>query len=1086
MMTTTTTRATIIPLLLLVVAAALAVVVVVVEAKTSSGTTNDHYYGIVEPGARKSRRAHAVSQQLSHLVKSKFDELNPQTTTTPSPTTNTASPPSPSSEAGGDQKGKKHASKKSEDDDGTTTSTATPQTTTSDKLLPKHHDLNKFTKNVKKAKKHPSKSSSTAAAKIKEEEEEKGNSGGICPANGNLRTLYITTQRGNNIASFDSFGRYLGLVIKSETFPKFFEWRGEGDDDDDSDEYPDIINKSDTAISTKSPSPDQEDEDEAQQQTGGDLFGVQKLRQLKYGPDGLLYAASGRSTLSRIFAISPDGIFPNNGDSSSSVAQITPQLRSESDPLVQQLSMEDRDEYFFSHLPSHLRMNHDCTRNYIYTLARRESNEGSSTPQVFTATQRSKDDDNKKKKQSRHNKRKYGNYDVSPTSSEAKKSTFSSPPALVHTGGGRGASSSSLTHITKSTTPTPPTTLHRTHYYNPNMQHPYDFIFHPDDGTLYVTNQNSLSVTWYVGPTTTSKQLDGILTRSIDAAERALLPAIRADASLDVKKARLELRGNVKRLMMQLMDNRVAPIGEGDAKDPLPLSGGRSGYAGMPLPPSFSVMKTLLTYDALMSNGGRKFNNRSDYEDSNNNNKEDTTTTSKKPSASVVSMIVDPSPSLLLPTEAVGVFASAAVHLKESSASPDTTNHHQGAGGSSIFMSVRGIGISPLLPFSPSEGVFLHELSQRETTRLKEERASRYHLGNSSTTSYNDDDDEEEENDSTSNNDTSTSDKKKRKQKKKTSFKKENGGVEMIRVVVVADVVGNTIHVLHETTGEILWQYVNIVKEPIQIHFPKRALHMTAPGTATHANDYWFYVTSKSGGVYRVPLRREAAAVTSSTKSVFSTVQTLIDQHGRVVVPSSSSSRIGASSQSAPATMDGDNINGASSSAVKAASGFFEDPDHNVAYLADRKGMSVRTYATPDELFDVTSSSIDSSSSSYNSAQQHSTSSSKQYLKQIESAAALEFTGNFVRHLPDFPEFLLYTRVDSQSRMGTCMELTRSGSLKVSSLCRAAQIWILLIVFAVAWVLLTKTRMGVIILAGCCGRTLTSQRVVVLDGDNEM
>eukprot|EP00658_Telonema_sp_P-2_P041885 TRINITY_DN30008_c0_g1_i1.p1 TRINITY_DN30008_c0_g1~~TRINITY_DN30008_c0_g1_i1.p1 ORF type:complete len:309 (-),score=37.13 TRINITY_DN30008_c0_g1_i1:185-1111(-) len=262
---------------------------------------------------------------------------------------------------------------------------------------------------------------------------------------------------------------------------------------------------------------------------------------------------------------------------------------------------------------------------------------------------------------------------------------------------------------------------------------------------------------------------------------------------------------------------------------------------------------------------------------------------------------------------------------------------------------------------------------------------------------------------------------------------------------------------------------------------------MTAPGTDTHANDYWFYVTSKSGGVYRVPLRREAAAVTSSTKSVFSTVQTLIDQHGRVVPPStSSSSRIGGAASQSTSNMDGDNTDGASSSAVKAASGFFEDPDHNVAYLADRKGMSVRTYATPDELFDGASSSStsdDASKNTNNAAQQHSTSSSKQYLKQIQSAAALEFTGNFVRHLPDFPEFLLYTRVDSQTRMGACMELTRSGALKVSSLCRAAQLWILLIIFAVVWVLLTKTRMGVIILAGCCGRTLTSQRVVVLDSD---
>ena len=930
---------------------------VVVATLAAAASSPSPHFGIVEPGAWKSRRAHAASKELSHLVDSKFNELDRIHNGPPPPTTAAKNTGAKGSD-GGDE---------------------TPEAPTD--TIPDHHSTNSL---LRKKAKGLSKSARNigrvAAASIGYEPKRSG----ICPANGNLRTLYITTQRGNNIVAFDSFGRYLGLVIRPETFPRFFDWEDYKWEEGDEGEI--FVTATNTSEFSSTPT---------------ELYGVQKLRQVKYGPDGLLYAASGRASLSRIFALSPDGVLEGSS-SHGSIASITPTLREEDDPLMPRLDSSVREKEVFSSLPASLRMNTDCTRNYVYTLARLQRDEGEETSRVFTATTSSPSPSKSTKKS---NKKRFGDLVVTPS---ADTPPGASVPAVVVS----GAATKGM-----------PPVMRRTHYYNPNMQHPYDFIFHPDDGTLFVTNQNSVSVTWYVGPTTTTKQLNLILDRSIEAAERALLPALKADSSRDNKEARAELKANVKRVMMQLMDNAVAPVGEGDARDPLPLAGGRSTYAGMPLPPSYAVMSSLLTYHNLISSGGKRFNNKT---------KVDMSSAATKVRAAgggeESTIVIDPTPSLLLPTEAVGVFASAETHTTRGEQQPLLGNP---------FSSVRGIAISPLLPFSPSEGVFLHELSPEVVARLTAQRAARYGLIDSSKAMR-----------------AST------KKAAKSSGVVVDDDVEMVRVVVVADVVGNTIHVLHEHTGEVLWQYVNVIQEPVQIHFPKRGVHMTAENSPTHANDFWFYVTSKSGGVYRVPLRREAAAATPSSKSVFSTIQTLIDARGHVVGANTASSNPNAVS----ATSSDPESTGTSSS-VKAASGFFEDPDHNVAFLADRKGMRVRTYATPDDLV----GDRDSSS--------HAATSGKQYLRQVEQSAALEFTGDFVKNLPDLPEFLLYTRVDSHTRIPVCRELTRSGILKISSLCIAVQVWLLLGLAALIWVSCTRTRIGVIMLGTCCGRTLTTQKL---------
>lgn len=79
-----------------------------------------------------------------------------------------------------------------------------------------------------------------------------------CPANGNTHVLYVTTNMGTNIDSFDTNGRNLGPVIDTATFPPNYR--------------------------------------------------VDKLRAMVHGPDGNLYISSARGPYSKIFAVSGNGV----------------------------------------------------------------------------------------------------------------------------------------------------------------------------------------------------------------------------------------------------------------------------------------------------------------------------------------------------------------------------------------------------------------------------------------------------------------------------------------------------------------------------------------------------------------------------------------------------------------------------------------------------------------------------------------------------------------------------------------------------------------------------------------------------------
>jgi hypothetical protein len=80
----------------------------------------------------------------------------------------------------------------------------------------------------------------------------------VCPSNGNTHAIYVTSNMGNNIWSFDTQGNYLGAVLNMRSFP------------------PDVH--------------------------------VDKLRAMRFGPDGHMYVSSARGSYSRVFAVSGNGL----------------------------------------------------------------------------------------------------------------------------------------------------------------------------------------------------------------------------------------------------------------------------------------------------------------------------------------------------------------------------------------------------------------------------------------------------------------------------------------------------------------------------------------------------------------------------------------------------------------------------------------------------------------------------------------------------------------------------------------------------------------------------------------------------------
>lgn len=80
----------------------------------------------------------------------------------------------------------------------------------------------------------------------------------LCPSNGNTHTIYVTSNMGDNIWSFDTLGNYLGPVLNKASFP------------------PGVR--------------------------------VEKLRSMRFGPEGHLYVSSARGSYSRVFAVSGNGL----------------------------------------------------------------------------------------------------------------------------------------------------------------------------------------------------------------------------------------------------------------------------------------------------------------------------------------------------------------------------------------------------------------------------------------------------------------------------------------------------------------------------------------------------------------------------------------------------------------------------------------------------------------------------------------------------------------------------------------------------------------------------------------------------------
>lgn len=83
-------------------------------------------------------------------------------------------------------------------------------------------------------------------------------SSAFCPSNGNTNAIYVTSNMGGNIWSFDTQGNYVGEVLNKSSFPADVQ--------------------------------------------------VDKLRAMRFGPDGYLYISSARGSFSRIFAVSGNGL----------------------------------------------------------------------------------------------------------------------------------------------------------------------------------------------------------------------------------------------------------------------------------------------------------------------------------------------------------------------------------------------------------------------------------------------------------------------------------------------------------------------------------------------------------------------------------------------------------------------------------------------------------------------------------------------------------------------------------------------------------------------------------------------------------
>ncbi|KAL7694945.1 hypothetical protein NQL31_004141 [Lotmaria passim] len=168
----------------------------------------------------------------------------------------------------------------------------------------------------------------------------------MCPSNGNTHAIYVTSNMGNNIWSFDTQGNYLGAVLNRRSFPEDVQ--------------------------------------------------VDKLRAMRFGPDGHMYVSSARGSYSRVFAVSGNGLINRT-------------------------------------------MEVNCTRNYL-----------------FTVTVQNKD--------------------------------------------------------------------------NPFLDHPYDIAFHPVTQDMYVSNQNSMTVTRY-------KRNSGADSRTTYGSKLAWKPAENVKAAADVSQS---------------------------------------------------------------------------------------------------------------------------------------------------------------------------------------------------------------------------------------------------------------------------------------------------------------------------------------------------------------------------------------------------------------------------------------------------------------------------------------------------------------------------------------------------------------------
>ena len=867
--------------------------------------------------------------------------------------------------------------------------------------------------------------------------------GGVCPANGNTHVIYVTTHVGTNIESYDTFGRYLGPMINMSSVPK--------------------------------------------------SVGLQKLRGMVVGPDGLLYVAAARASFSRIFALSPSGL----------PLPLRPaRAADESQLRRRQTSGQNQ-------LPSNPYANAYNTPSSAAAAAASSVGERINANILERQMNSDGDDDDGPNGNDRRHQRvdfeelladdddevahALGKY----LSNEQQQQGAAVGGMGLGLGGGQRVGVAGITSDSKYRYVLPPGTTGgagtevlispaspelafltgeqrmaatlprryrmrpdctRSYVYtlarldadtNPNMNHPYAFFFHPEDGTMFVTNQNSVTVTRYVGPTTTKRQLLDIMAAAAGVLHRTP-----------------KLTASLKALL-----RRLAPVESGD---PAEYAGGVSGYAGMPLPPSYTIMHALkLTassnnMSAAAAAAGQRYASSTFGEGGAAGNSPnymgrgtsaDDDATKKK---GLEGILVGNRRSHLFGEGGLfgnGGSSSSSQQSVHSSllggqhqqqnnldgATLDSSSSSEGNGNGlptdipskaiGVFaagwcpfynlLSVRGMAISPRMRYSVTDRMFVHDMEvvRVNTPLLAAAAAAGRSYGNPSSG-----------NGAASNNGYGstagveiTGDKRRSllgslfgglgglifgASSPSSAASRNNGGVKggapqarmtirrtidlstktiiNLRVVLVADVLGNAIHVLHEHTGELMWSYLNVVRQPIQIHFPKSAERTSTSG------DYWFYVTCKDGSVYKLHLRKQGGG--------------------------------------GPAAAGGGGA-GASSVALlirpndpmRAVSGFFENAAHNTLYIADRKGRAIHTYSTPDL---------------------------------ASQAKELFYTGTFARRLVGQPEHLLYTHVVAQRHVPFCYELGHDGSLRFTALCYAFQLWMLLAAAAVAVLLLSRTRIG--------------------------